>query len=70
MRERHLSSGTHFLTVRIAAPSVADENETSLTSNLVIRAHAYTTGLATFVLMDLLAEKRFVEAGTCDGARP
>ncbi|MFE4628910.1 hypothetical protein [Streptomyces mirabilis] len=37
VRERHLSSGTHFLTVRIAAPSVADENETSLTSDLVIR---------------------------------
>jgi hypothetical protein len=62
VRERHLSSGTHFLTVRIAAPSVADENETSLASDLVIPAHAYTTDLAPFVLMGLLAESALSKA--------
>jgi hypothetical protein len=62
VRERHLSSGMHFLTVRIAAPSVADENETSFASDLVIPAHAYTTVLASFVLMDLLAESALSKA--------
>jgi hypothetical protein len=52
----------HFLTVRIAAPSVADENETSFASDLVIPAHAYTTVLASFVLIDLLAESALSKA--------
>jgi hypothetical protein len=62
VRERHLGSGTHFLTVRIAAPSVAGENETSLTSDLVIPAHAYTNRPAPFVFMDLLAESALSKA--------
>jgi adenylylsulfate kinase len=64
VRERHVSSGAHFLAVRITSPSAAHAYDAPHSADLVIPTHTQATSSGAALLMELLAKRHFVQAGT------